>query len=948
MTAGSATRQDQDAHVQGSEHGLVLGVDLFGPFSQDIGGYAYAMQGVEVGHTNYGMIRLLKDKTATETTTALQSMRRELATVQGPSGKPLALVRVHSDQGTEFSGEFAEYLLKERIQQTNTGGYRPTNNSRVERRLRMVLESFRACLHEATGGEGYYDELWGVGLVHANACVNRATWGDGTCPYEALAGKPWSDAKGRRHVFGAKVEYHVKKERRGPKWQTPGQLGIWVGMSDTVLDGHVVVPIKIDRGAQLYKLGSPVEPDQVTVFDELFPLLMGPDFARPDNPESAGKVEEFLTHLRMQMYGESRDFTDEQVGDEDPLLEVERIVKQRGKGKKAEFLVKWVGSLDQTWEPRGNLAKWGAGDLIKEFSAPKKPPKRRSGRRVAGAFLAGAQLDEHHKAVEELISKQGVKGTVEDWLPGYSTELSGVIAKRLQSLSPEEWERVAKSGEAVRLRMILEPKADGRKKGRLICQGFREPKWWDKGPVDSPVASLATIRTLIFMCGAVGDILSSIDISTAFLQAESFGPDEPKRFVSYQGYKGGPISYWRLTGPLYGQRSASLRWHRTVAKWLVKGAGFDQGVDEPCAFTHPVSKLKVVLYVDDLLVRGTPEATRAFYAALGVGGNGRFEVKDPNFLTPQTPLKFVGFTIGERHQAGGLWRYITQREDVCEFLEELDIHPARDVGCPMPSKSQLFRNRTLLSESEADWCKSVIGSLNFLAQCTRYDIAHAVSRVSAESCKCTVSVKQGICTILAYLKSTSGFEVGHMVPGSGAPDVVRYYSDSDHAGERNLDGVVGKTRSCTGMVFLLNNAPVHWRSVKQRCTAPSPASAEIYALHETVKQARLFSWRAKELGIDILRPLVVQVDNKQAKTFCEGTCVESKLRGTFSIKEGWVQELKDAAALKVEWVKGGKGDESGQLADLFTKCFSAKSFVRARQLVCRGCLDAHQSALLCI
>ena len=67
----------------------------------------------------------------------------------------------------------------------------------------------------------------------------------------------------------------------------------------------------------------------------------------------------------MQMYGESRDFTDEQVGDEDPLLEVERIVKQRGKGKKAEFLVKWVGSLRSAslrWHQ--TVAKWlvkGAG-----------------------------------------------------------------------------------------------------------------------------------------------------------------------------------------------------------------------------------------------------------------------------------------------------------------------------------------------------------------------------------------------------------------------------------------------------------------------------------------------------------------------------------------------------------------------------------------------------------
>jgi len=32
--------------------------------------------------------------------------------------------------------------------------------------------------------------------------------------------------------------------------------------------------------------------------------------------------------------------------------------------------------------------------------------------------------------------------------------------------------------------MILEAKSDGRKKGRLILQGFREPRSWDRGPTE--------------------------------------------------------------------------------------------------------------------------------------------------------------------------------------------------------------------------------------------------------------------------------------------------------------------------------------------------------------------------------------------------------------------------------------------------------------------------------
>ena len=75
-------------------------------------------------------------------------------------------------------------------------------------------------------------------------------------------------------------------------------------------------------------------------------------------------------------------------------------------------------------------------------------------------------------------------------------------------------------------------------------------------------------------------------------------------------------------------------------------------------------------------------------------------------------------------------------------------------------------------------------------------------------------------------------------------------------------------------------------------------------------------------------PLCVQVDNRQTKTFQEGTCVKSKLRGVVDMREQWVRELKDLAKVRVKWVS----DEQNK-ADLLTKCFPNWLFQRRLQLV---------------
>ena len=113
--------------------------------------------------------------------------------------------------------------------------------------------------------------------------------------------------------------------------------------------------------------------------------------------------------------------------------------------------------------------------------------------------------------VTELMAKQGLTGDPEEWLPGYRREVDSVTQRRLQVLTKEEQKIGWRDNLVVRLRMILEDKRDGRKNGRLILQGFREPWSWERGkPTDSAVAYMTTIRMMLFMAGLSSAIPSEL------------------------------------------------------------------------------------------------------------------------------------------------------------------------------------------------------------------------------------------------------------------------------------------------------------------------------------------------------------------------------------------------------------------------------------------------------
>ena len=106
----------------------------------------------------------------------------------------------------------------------------------------------------------------------------------------------------------------------------------------------------------------------------------------------------------------------------------------------------------------------------------------------------------------------------------------------------------------------------------------------------------------------------------------------------------------------------------------------------------------------------------------------------------------------------------------------------------------------------------------------------------------------------------------------------------------------------------------HWRSNKQPSTAMSSAAAEIVAMSECMKDVNLRMWIAEEIGIPVKWPVKIMVDNKAGIHFQKRVNPDSKLKGVFDMRLGWLRELHDRkkfVAVKVDTEKN--------LADELTK-----------------------------
>ena len=968
LRARMRAKQHKRQHQRKFDHGgYTTSADFTGRQAPDIDGHTVALVCCVHGFDDdtdshcdeaaYGFVALLVQRTAKATALALDLFDSELQRLG--KVKDRCIVRFHTDVDASFLGEVQRQAIRKGWRVTDTGGYNSASNSIVERRIGMLKQTARAVLLTATGGTGYLQELWGHSLIFANNCVNRNDWSKKLAPHTQLHGTKYVWGK-HEHCFGEYVLWHLNKENKDHDYREPGQQGIWVRPEPGSTDSAVIVPIVWDSDQDCWLLKPTVIATRFTVVTGIFPLKMCPPIGN-DGSNFDDFVDAVYDPLMSTLTDDGMLAVDqgdqcstpcasdcESDGDATKAeceYEVEKILNRKETKGVVHYLVKWKGwsRKHNSWEPKSNLTN--SADLIQEFEAARDAHVARVAfaalepstvynldyggdedvlfGHTCRAFAAALRepsgrsdmAAESRRAVEHLMRRQKVQGDADDWIPGYEAEMEKVTRLRLRELDPAEAAKVRANKLVPRLRMILEAKRDGRKKGRLILQGFLEPHSWDRGQSnDSPVVGMATIRCLLASLRK-GDSVSARDISVAFLQSHPYTADEPSRYVSYKAYSDSIERVYELLGPLYGQRSASRRWYETIAGWLTAdvekgGAGFVQGKNEPCLFFHPVSKLKLVLYVDDLLLVGDRGAADVFHSSLAT----RFSCRDPpEFLSPDNDLEFLGFTVSEERRDEERYVYMDQQDALQQFLDEFQHDKLQPKDSPMPSKSLFHSDPAPLSDNGSALYRHAVGTLIYFSRTTRFDIAFAVSRLGSKMCSPDGGAFKALMHLLGYMSRTIHFRIGGTVRDDCE---YSFYCDSDHAGDRK-----STTRSQTGYIAFLNSFPIDWCSRRQPETSVSPAQAEIYAMQEAVQGFKLLLWVSEEMGLAVSWPFTIKTDSSQARSFQHSTCPSTKLRGMIDLRNSSVCEMRDKGVVNSVHIP-----RQVNIADILTHCLSREPF----------------------
>jgi hypothetical protein len=212
--------------------------------------------------------------------------------------------------------------------------------------------------------------------------------------------------------------------------------------------------------------------------------------------------------------------------------------------------------------------------------------------------------------------------------------------------------------------------------------------------------------------------------------------------------------------------------------------------------------------------------------------------------------------------------------------------------------------------------RSAVGSLLYLANCTRPDIAEATMMVSRFSSRPGRQHWAAVKKIFKYLRGTS--KVGITFRGSnGDLEQLHGYCDS------NWGGDLDTRRSTTGYVFFMNG-PICWRSKLQPTVALSSVEAEYMAISLATQEAVWLRLVLEELGFAQGEATRLLVDNQGAIALARNSVHHQRTKH-IDIRHHYVREQTEEGTVELSWISTKKN-----VADLLTKATSSQTLVQLR------------------
>ena len=415
---------------------------------------------------------------------------------------------------------------------------------------------------------------------------------------------------------------------------------------------------------------------------------------------------------------------------------------------------------------------------------------------------------------EPVTVKEALSGTDADlWREAIDIEIESIMLNHtwvLVDLPP--------GCKALGCKWILKKKykSDGtidKYKARLVVQGFRQKAGYDFFDTYSPVTKHTSIRTLLAIAALHNLEIHQMDVKTAFLYGEledEIYMKQPEGFV----VPGQEHKVCRLKRSLYGLKQAPLQWHMKFDEVMLSN-GFKINESDKCVYVKNSNNNYVIvcLYVDDMLIMGSNSQV--------IGETKRMLSK--NFSMKDMGLADVILGIKILRTPNGI--ALTQSHYSEKVLKKFNAMDKPISKTPWDSSVHLTPNRG--EPISQDEYAKIIGSLMYLTNCTRPDLACSVNKLSSYTANPSREHWKALERVLGYLKFTQNYAIHY----SREPAVLEGYSDA------NWISASTDSFSTSGYVFTIGGGAVSWKSKKQSCIARSTMESEFIALDKAGEEA---------------------------------------------------------------------------------------------------------------
>ena len=778
---------------------------------------------------------------------------------------------VRTDGGTEFLGSLQDKFREAGVIHQTSVRYTPQQNGRAERLNRTLLQKTRCLLFQAN----MPSKFWAEAISTANYLRNLVPTSNSTkTPYELFHQKKPDVA--RLRVFGCSAYVQLPAPLR-KKFDKRSVQGVFVGYEATQKAWRVMCPtdgngwkLHTSRDVQFLEHINGVEALQV-----------------PGYSDEAVCIGDWLI--------ESAETTSDNAGDvalEQQLPLEGEIVEQ---------------SADNQEEAAASVTTDEEGEDNIQVAA--EMPVRRSNRvtsapdrfdPAAYAYKAAMDLTDEPKTLNEVRARPDAAL----WEQAMQEELQALWEKGVyQWVDKPNHKRVLPAKWVYKVKRD-EKGAIEKYKARLVAKGFLQKPGVDYGEVFAPASSLVTLRLLLSIAAERDYDVHQLDVKTAFLNGEL---EEEVYLRPPEGFEDQQGRVWLLTKALYGLKQAAQAWHVKLKNSLAK-EGLHASTADPCLFIGQFESKEtayMLVHVDDALIIGTSTAVREAkrkFASL-------FDVRDLGEAN-----LFLGLELVRDRAAGKLW--LGQSQYTENKLEQFGMRNCNSRVTPLEVSQQLGPTGEALEPSVP--YHEAVGSLLYLAVCTRPDISHSVGMlsrfVSAPRKEHWLALKG----VLRYLRGTVKLGLLFL---RGARELTGY-TDSDYAGD------LIKRRSTSGYVFLSGGAAILWGSKLQTTVAVSTCEAELIAGARAIKEAL---WLRKLLAdiVGCYRPVKLLMDNQSALTLVRNPATGAQTRTKHvDISYNFARHRVITGEIDAQFVCTGE-----MLADMFTKQLPGPAFRKHREAI---------------